>query len=55
MYYLFKMDHNGMAALTRSECEEFWEVLYTQCSGWDWWWYTMEWQGMLGMSVRGTD
>jgi len=44
MYYLVNVDRNGMTAhLTRSDCEEFQEVLYIQCNGWDWW-YVVEWQ-----------
>jgi len=37
MHYLVNLDHNSMAVhLTRSDCEGFTEVLYIQCSGWDW-------------------
>jgi hypothetical protein len=43
MYYIVSVDHNSMAAhLTRRDCEGFEEVLYIQCSGWDW--YVVEWQ-----------
>jgi len=39
------VDHNGMAEyLPRSYCEGFYEVLYIQCSRWDWWWHIVEWQ-----------
>jgi len=35
------MDHGSMAAhLTRSEMLK--EVRYTQCRGWNWWWYVVE-------------
>jgi len=45
MYYLVNKDHNSMAVpLTRCKCEGFQEVLYIQCSAWDWRWYVVEWQ-----------
>ena len=45
MDYLVTVGHNGMAArLTRSDREAFLEVLYIQCSGWDCWWYVVEWE-----------
>jgi len=45
MLYLVDVDHSSMAVhLTRSDCVMFYEVLYVQCSGWDWWWYAEEWQ-----------
>jgi len=34
MHYLVSVDHKNMPAhLTRIGCEEFLELLYTQCSG----------------------
>jgi len=39
MHYLVSVDRNSMAMhLTGNKCEEFSEVLYIQCSGWEWWW-----------------
>jgi hypothetical protein len=54
------MDHNDMAAhLTRCDSEEFKEVLYIPCNGWDWW-YVAEWQWkgqacQVCMKDEGTD
>jgi hypothetical protein len=35
MFYLVIVNENGMAHLTKSECEGFYEMLRVQCSGWD--------------------
>jgi hypothetical protein len=46
------------AYFTRSDCEGFYEVLYTQCSGWDWCWFVVEWRMGMWVSVledEGTD
>jgi len=45
MYHLVSVSHKGMAPhLTRSDCEAFYEVFSIQCTGWEWWWYAVEWQ-----------
>jgi hypothetical protein len=46
------------AYFTRSDCEGFYEVLYIQCSGWEWCWYIVEWRMGMWVSVsedKGTD
>ena len=56
MCYSVIVDHNCMAGhVTRSDCERFEELLYIQCSGWDYddmLWNDSEEDGNVGLSVR---
>jgi len=45
MLHLVSVDRNSMAVLlTRGGVKGFKKCFFVECSGWDWWWYVVEWQ-----------
>ena len=54
MQYSVNVDRNSMAMqVSRTECEGFWDVLYSHCSGEERWW--MLWKVRGGCDEEGTE